>query len=201
MTLRGLVALGLLAAAAAPAAARPDDVYGWPGARWGMSLSELDRAVSGLERLEAPIEFAGAQASRSIDTEIAGVPMLVLFQMGRHGLQQVLLQTRRRQASPASHQRVAEDLEARYGAPDAVCRQAKDDGRPLLVEQVWRFPGTTVHATLLDFTTTGVFTQDPNAVDVPSFLAERRNHWRTMPHRIVIRYHPAERQDLAGDCR
>lgn len=200
IALRLCVTFGMVATSTA-AAERPADLAGWPGTRWGMTVAELDRALPGLDRLAKPIEFAGAQASRSLDSEFAGVPMLVLFQVGPHGLQQVLLQTSKRHASPKSHQRVAEELQARYGPPDATCRQAKDDGQPLLVEQVWRFPGTTVHATLLDFTTTGVFTQDPNAIDAPSYQAERRNHWRTMPHRIVIRHHPAERRDLAGDCR
>lgn len=125
--------------------------------------------------------------------------MLALFQLGNGSgrLQQVLLETRRK-ATPMAHRQVAEAMRDAFGPPDATCIQTKDFGEPMLVEEVWRFPTTVVHATLLDMTTTRVFTTDPNAP--PSQLAPPRNNWRGFPRRILVRYHPADRLDLWGAC-
>lgn len=182
------------------ALARPADLADWHGARWGMSIGELDR-LADVVRLPAPFEFSGARATRSADTTVGGVAMLVLFQMatGSERLQQVLMETRRK-ATPVAHRQVAAAMREALGPPDAVCIQTKDYGDASLVEQVWRFPTTVVHATLLDFTTTAVVIRDPNAPDSVLDPPAPRNNWRGFPRRILVRYHPADRLDLWGTC-
>lgn len=196
---RALVAVLLFLPSAARAS--PGDLPGWGAARWGMTVSQLDAAMPGLRRLEEPFLFSGARALRSTETEVGGVPMLVLFQTGDRsgGLQQVLLQTRRA-VTPNLHRQVGEALLREYGPPDVTCVQAKAAGAPLLVEQVWRFPATTVHAIVFDFTTTSVVTSDPNAPRSQIDRPDQRNNWRGFPRRIVVRLHPAERRDLLGAC-
>ena len=180
--------------------ARPADVLDWQGARWGMTSGDLDR-LADVTRLPAPFEFSGARATRSTEAAVGGVAMLVLFQManGSGRLQQILLETRRK-ATPAAHRQVAEAMREALGPPDATCIHTKTQGEPSLVEQVWRFPTTVVHASLLDFTTAAVVIRDPNApqsvIDPPA----PRNNRRGFPRRILVRYHPAERLDLWGTC-
>lgn len=180
--------------------ARPADLSDWQGARWGMTAAELDH-LPGVTRLPAPFEFSGARATRGSEATVGEVPMLALFQManGSGRLQQVLLETRRK-ATPAAHRQVAEVLREALGPPDATCVQTKDFGDASLVEQVWRFPSTVVHATLMDFTTTMVVTRDPNAALSAITPPASRNNWRGFPRRIIVRYHPAERLDLWGTC-
>lgn len=184
------------------AAAEP----GWQAARWGMNAAELDAAVAGLQKLPGRWEYGGAYAERALPTTIAGVPFLALFQMGASSgrLQQVMLESRRPLPTPEGHRRVAESLAQAYGRPGAVCGAAKPEGEPMLVEWVWRLPdGTAVHGSFIDFTTTGIFSEEAqtrSSLLEPSYQ-RRRNHWRTLPRRIVVRFHPAERADLMGGCR
>lgn len=187
------------------AAARPGDVDGWQRARWGMTAAEIDNVYSNdLSRLRQPLLFGGAYADRSLATRLAGVPFLALFQMtaGNHRLQQVMLETRAPQATPAAHRNVARHLADAYGPADATCMREKAEGEPMLVESVWRFATTTVHASFIDFSTTAVFSEAPfpHRLTQPSY-ERRRNHWRTMPRRIVVRFHASGRGDLMGDCR
>lgn len=189
----------------AVAAAAEEPAAGWGAARWGMTTAELDAAVADLRRLPERWEYGGAYAERTLRTSIAGVSFLALFQMGAGSgrLQQVMLESRQPPPTPAAHRRVAEALAGSYGRPHAVCGAPKPEGEPMLVEWVWRLPGTAVHASLIDFTTTGVFSEE--AQTGPSLLEpsyqRRRNHWRSLPRRIVVRFHPVDRADLMGACR
>jgi hypothetical protein len=59
-----------------------------------------------------------------------------------------------------------------------------------------------VHAKFLDFSTTAVFSRDPEA-DLDPLVNERkvrRNLRRFLPRRILIRYHDATRRDLDPGC-
>lgn len=188
------------------ALARPADIEGWRQARWGDDRQALDELFAEhLILLPQPWLYFDAYADRVMDVPFAGVEFLAIFQMSNDSdrLQQVTLEARGPQASPQAHSRVAAALADAYGPADRTCWEPKPEGEPMIVERVWRFPTTTVHATFLDFRTTGVFSEAPDVErDVlERFHERRRNHWRTLPRRIVLRYHPTERTDLLGECR
>ncbi len=203
-----LTVAALWAAGGATAATtRPLDVAGFQGARWGMTETELEKAFAGaLKRLPAPWEYAGAYAPLALfDVDLAGLSYTAFFQIetatGR--LQQVLLERRRSQATPVSHERTLAALTRLYGPPDRTCRVAKVEREPMIAGAVWRFPTTMVHVRFLDFHTTAVFTEDPNRDrDARAPTPERnRNNWRFAPRRVLVRLHPTTRADLAAnDC-
>ena len=45
---------------------------------------------------------------------------------------------------------------------ESLC-EAKRGGQPLDYQMVWRFPSTTIHVSLLDFSGISVFSRDPQA--------------------------------------
>lgn len=203
--MRSLSAALLLAFWALPAAAQ-DDPAGWQGLRWGMTAAEIREALGDrITALPGRWHYGGAYAELAVeDVEIGGLTFTAYLQMNAetNQLQQVLLERRRTGAVPVAFERVLADLEARYGPPSSDCAQAKSGGQPLDYQITWRFPTTTLHAKFLDFSTTAVFSRDPEAELDPLVIERkvRRNLRRFMPRRILIRYHDAERGDLDPAC-
>ena len=138
------------------------------------------------------------------EVDIGGLGFTAYLQMNDASdrLQQVLLERRRVAAVPSAFERVIESLESRYGPPAADCAQAKTGGQPLDYRITWRFPSTTIHATFLDFSSTAVFSRDPQAEHDPLIIERkvRRNLRRFMPRRILLRFHDAARGDLDSGC-
>jgi hypothetical protein len=194
-------------AAAAPALASPPaDVVGWRAARWGMTEAELEKAFGArLKRLAAPLHYGGAYARDMLPgVKIAGEHFTAFFQMNArsHRLQQVLLEHDRRRITPAGYLRLVDALEARYGEGQ-ICVPASAGGASKIVELVWRFPTTTVHASMIDLQSPNLLYEDPNTdLDVlqPSY-ERRRIVRRFLPRRIVVRLHPSGRKDLISEGR
>ena len=193
----------LLSLVADPATAnRPDDVAGWRGASWGMDAAALEQVFGErLTRLPGSWEFGGAYADLAIrDAAIDDVTFLALFQMndatGR--LQQVLMERRRVGATPATFAAVLDSLEARYGPPDHSCTVPNAGRSTLVVEMIWVFPTTTLHAIFLDFDTTAIQFREPGSLGEPlvSALESRTIVRRFLPRRVLVRYHPTDRTDL-----
>ena len=95
-------------------------------------------------------------------------------------------------------------LQELYGPAEGSCVQLNPDGNPRRISLRWRFQTTTVQMTWLDFLTTAILSEDPNRDRdplVPYFKSRRNNH-RFLPRRLLIRFHPSEREDLQGweDC-
>lgn len=199
--------LAVIVATAVPiAAARPADVAGWEAARWGMTEAELQTAFGArLKRLAAPLRYGGAYARDMLPgVEIAGERFTAFFQMnaGSHRLQQVLLEHDRRRITPAGYLRLVDALEARYGEGQ-ICVPAAARGGSKIVELVWRFPTTTVHASMIDLQSPNLLYEDPNTdrdVLQPSY-ERRRIVRRFLPRRIVVRLHPSGRKDLMSKGR
>ncbi|MEO3428220.1 hypothetical protein AAFN88_05140 [Pelagibius sp. CAU 1746] len=196
--------LGLLCWAA-PAAAL-EDLPGWDTTRWGMTGEEL-RAVLGERAAELPGRwvYGGAYAELAVEeVEIGGLVFTAYLQMNdrTERLQQVLLERRRTGAVPAAFEQVVDALTERYGPPSGDCPQAKTGGQPLDYEVTWRFPTTILHAKFLDFSTTAVFSRDPEAELDPLVVERkvRRNLRRFLPRRILLRFHSAGRTDLDPGC-
>ena len=208
--MRWLLAIVAVAAvvgpAAATAAAQPADVPGWDKTRWGMSADELGDALGpALTPLAGRLDYASGYAEAAIrGTDLDGIAFDAFMQMNRDtdALEQVLLERRNAAVTPKTFADAVAALERRYGAPTFLCGAPKPD--PLLAEWVWRFPTTTIHALVLDFRTTAVFTRDPN---VDRDVQDRRpglqrNNRNFMPRRLLIRFHPTAREDLVvrADC-
>jgi hypothetical protein len=184
-----------------------DDLAGWRGTRWGMTASEVEAALGGgAERLSGRWLYGGAYAELAVKpVEIGGVTFTAFLQMNAQTdrLQQVLLERRRVGAFPAAFEKLLDALEETYGPPSAGCAEAKRGGQPLDYEMTWRFPTTTIHAKFLDFSTTAIFSRDPEAGRDPLINERevRRNLRRFMPRRILLRFHDAARKDLDPDCK
>jgi len=188
------------------AAAALEDLPGWGATRWGMTAAEVEAAL-GDDALRLPGRwfYGGAYADLAVrDLEIGGVTFTAYLQMNAETdrLQQVLLERRRTGAVPVAFEQVVDALMERYGPPSQDCAQAKTGGQPLDYQIVWRFRTTTLHAKFLDFSTTAVFSRDPQAEHDPLIIERkvRRNLRRFMPRRILLRYHDAGRQDLDPGC-
>lgn len=203
--MRALAGALLLVAAAGPAAAR-DDLAGWEALRWGMTAAEIREALGDrAAALPGRWLYGGAYAELAVpDVQIGGLAFTAYLQMNAatHRLQQVLLERRRVGALPAAFEAALAALTETLGPPSADCAQAKSGGRPLDYEVTWRFPTTTVHAKFLDFSTTAVFTRDPEAEIDPLVIERkvRRNIRRFMPRRILVRYHDAALATLDPAC-
>jgi len=186
-------ALAILTTAASAA-----DLEGWHGTAWDMSAAEVDTALGdAVKPVDPPLVYGGAHASRTVpEVDVAGYGYRALLQFadadGR--LQQVLLE---RSRLPDASEAYAAALDANtrdYGEPTLVCHS------PIAHERVWRLPTTTIHLVFLDFSG-GSMRYDPSQeIDplVPDI--ERRQHSRrSYPQRLLIRYHPSERDDLMSE--
>ncbi len=195
----------LLLGVAGPAVAL-EDLAGWRETRWGMTETELQRVLGeDVTRLPGRWLYGGAYADLAVrDVEIAGLTFTAYLQMNAetNQLQQVLLERRRTGALPTAFEQLVDSLIETLGPPAADCAQAKTGGRPLDYQLTWRFATTTVHAKFLDFSTTAVFSRDPEAEIDPLVIERkvRRNLRRFLPRRILIRYHDAARRDLDPGC-
>ena len=92
-------------------------------------------------------------------------------------------------------------LEARYGPAETLTAVPRTGGAPLRLSLVWRFPTTTIRASFLDFRTTSVLYESPN-IDIDPlipYLDRRRIVRRFLPRRILVRFHPSDRDDLSGE--
>jgi hypothetical protein len=193
-------------ALAALQAAASEDPAGWRETRWGMTAAEIERALGeAVLRLPGRWHYGGAYADLAVaEVEIGGLGFTAYLQMNAetHRLQQVLLERRRVGAVPAAFEQLVDGLMETLGPPSTDCAQAKTGGQPLDYHLTWRFPTTTVHATFLDFSTTAVFSRDPEAELDPLVIERkvRRNLRRFMPRRILLRYHDAARRDLDPPC-
>ena len=203
------MAAAVLAAAldwAAVAAAAPDDLPGWQETRWGMTAGEIETALGDkVFRLSGRWLYGGAYAELAVrEVEIDGLAFTAYLQMNdkTDRLQQVLLERRRVGALPSAFEHLIAALEQAFGPPTADCAQAKSGGQPLDYQMTWRFATTTVHASFLDFSTTAVFSRDPEAGHDPLINERevRRNLRRFMPRRILLRFHDAQRGDLDPGC-
>lgn len=190
---------------AVPAAAL-DDLPGWESTRWGMTADEL-RGALGTRVTELPGRwlYGGAYAELAVEgVEIGGLAFTAYLQMSAETdrLQQVLLERRRTGAVPSAFEKVIDALTQRFGPPSGDCAQAKAGGRPLDYEVAWRFPSTTLHAKFLDFSTTAIFSRDPEAELDPLVIERkvRRNLRRFMPRRILLRFHDAAAKALDPGC-
>lgn len=201
----GLAAVTIWASALRAA---PADVTGWNGARWGMTEAELDKVFgSALKPLPGRWIYGGAYATRAVfGVEVGGLTFTAYFQMNAESdrLQQVLLERRANQVTPAVYESVLASMKETYGPAEGLCLERHPDGPPRRESLRWRFPTTTVQLTWLDFLTTSLMFDDPDpTIDprVPRHETRRINR-RTLPRRIIIRFHPSERHDLERwqDC-
>lgn len=192
--------------AAAPAAARPADIAGWDATRWGMTEADLSRALGArLRSLGGRLVYGSGFATHGVEgAAVGGVAFRAILQMSGEPLRlsQVLLEPSAKGA-PERHLRAVHDaLRDELGPPSTACATPRADGGPLTVENVWRFPATTVHLTLLDFRTRAIATDDPNVDPDPltPYYRTRRNNERFLPRRLLVRYHASARTDLLTDC-
>ena len=189
----------IVPAAPGARAAVPD----WPTLQWDMTEAELEQALGeALTVLPGRWVYGGAYADRAVfEVDLEGLLFTAYFQMNDRSdrLQQILLERRGGvEATPRAFEETLARLEARYGAPAERCITARPDGTIMAADLVWRVAGSTVHASFLDFRTTGVLYYDPN-VDldplVPSFETRRITR-RSLPRRITVRTHSSDRPDL-----
>ncbi|MPZ09840.1 MAG: hypothetical protein GEU89_06460 [Kiloniellaceae bacterium] len=197
---------GLLSAFWAGPAAALEDLSGWQGLTWGMTGSQIEAALGArVTALPGRWLYGGAYADLAVEeVALGGFAFTGYLQMNAETgrLQQVLLERRRTGALPAAFEAVLTELQQVLGPPSADCAQAKTGGQPLDYQITWRFPTTTVHAKFLDFSTTAVFSRDPEAELDPLVIERkvRRNLRRFMPRRILVRYHDATRSELDPGC-
>lgn len=193
-------------ASAAQSGTAPDDVPGWDAARWGMTRAQLEEAFGDrVNVLSGRWLYGGAYAELSVTEVLVGdLTFAAYLQMDRENdrLRQVLLERRRVGATPAIFERLIDGLEETYGEPSQICAQDQTGGQPLDYQLIWRFPTTTIHVKFLDFSTTAVFSRDPQAGFDPLIpeRAVRRNLRRFMPRRILMRYHDSKASDLDRGC-
>lgn len=187
-------------------AAAPDDLAGWQGLRWGMTSAEIREALGDrVTALPGRWLYGNAYAELAVeDVKIGGLAFTAYLQMnaGTDRLQQVLLERRRTGAVPAAFEAALDELTERLGPPSDDCAQAKRGGEPLDYQITWRFPSTTVHAKFVDFSTTAVFSRDPEAEIDPLVIERkvRRNIRRFMPRRILVRFHDSALKQLDPAC-
>jgi hypothetical protein len=196
----------------ATAAVAARDLAGWGPVRWGMAGDQLAAALGPqVRRLDGRLDFGESYVEQTLPAvSVSGHTFTALFQMNRgtDRLQQVLLERRRGRAREVVFEGLARALENRFGPPTRACDSATDGERasPVMRQRSWVFPTTTVHLSYMDFTV-GVLFDDPRQdIDPLRPSSERRLYHRNlMPRRLLIRYHPTARADLArlgcGDPR
>ncbi len=175
---------------------------GWGPARWDMDAAELRSAFSGgLTVLPTPLKYGGASASLILkDVALGGVPFTAVFQMNEANgrLQQVLLQSRNEAARAVDFAAAIDALTASYGPPDLRCRPDLPGAPPTVAELRWTLPTLTIHASLLDLNSRFLLYDTPNKDLDPLDPAGVRiaAMRRSLPKRLLVRFHPAERTDL-----
>ncbi|NBC34283.1 MAG: hypothetical protein GVY13_16525 [Alphaproteobacteria bacterium] len=195
------VCLACLAVARAYGAP-PADVEGWRQARWGMDRAALEDAFGeALTALPGPWDFGPLYADRALfEARFAGLEFTAFLQMDRRddALAQVLLERRDAAVTDAAYAELLDGLDAAFGPPDAVCRAYPEGRGPTILQARWDFPTTTVHASLLDFVTTGIAFYGTEGFPGPFETARdsRIIEPRALPRRILLRLHPAGRTDL-----
>ncbi|WP_119460712.1 hypothetical protein [Rhodospirillaceae bacterium SYSU D60014] len=195
----------VLVLAAAGAFAREADVSGWGETRWGMTNADLDAQFGErLRTIDPPLVYHEATVGRSLpETEVGGFSYRALFQMDAQGqLQQVLLERRNAQATPAAFQAAVDELRNRHGQPDRVCDTPRTgaESSPIERERLWVLPTTTIHLSFLDYRG-GILYRDPQQ-DIDPLVSELESRLyarRSLPRRLLIRYHPTDRADLMGE--
>jgi len=195
-------ALVSLLPVAAPGAA-PADIADWDGVRWGMTAAQLQAALGpGLRRLGTPLQFRDADVGLALPGRmVAGYEFTALFQMDRAAgrLQQILLERRRGHATAVAFDRLARALTERLGPPTRACdSRAGAAAAPVLRQRMWRRGATTMHLSLIDLTVGVMF--DDSRLDIDPLLPaykRRLYHRNLMARRLLIRYHPSDRKDLA----
>jgi hypothetical protein len=202
------LALMLLLLAPVDAFAREADLAGWGETRWGMTTAELDALFGDrLRRIDPPLVYAQATVGRMLpQAEFGGIAFRALFQMDESGrLQQVLLERRNAKATPPAFEAALTALRDRHGEADRVCGTpaAGAESSPVEREWVWALPTTTIHLSYLDYRG-GILYHDPSQdIDplVPEFET-RLYARRSLPRRLLLRFHPTAREDLMNDdCR
>lgn len=196
-----LLVAGCLALIAPAAAA---SLEGWDRTRWGMTQAEIDRIYGErLRRPAKPILYHRARVEAALPgIALGGMPFVASFVLGTDGrLQQVLVERRTGVVTAALFGRVVDGLVAELGPPD---RQCFDGGDPRGGSLVWDGPETTVHAQLFGWSGEALRVNPSREIARPYFVP--REEYRGMPTRprILLRYHPTARADLAGDpdrCR
>lgn len=180
----------------------PADVEGWRQARWGMDQTALEQAFGGtLTALPGTWDFGLLYADRALfDARFAGLEFTAFLQMDRRDdeLAQVLLERRGAAVTDAAYAELLEGLDTAFGPPHAVCRAYPEGRGPTILQARWDFPTTTVHASLLDFVTTGIAFYGTEGFASP-FEAARDSRIiepRALPRRILLRLHPSGRSDL-----
>jgi hypothetical protein len=129
--LHGIAILALAFAAGAEPAALPvpvNDVQGWQRLRWGMTVDEVLAAMPGSVRIEPAVRLADGNAiGAGLDrVDVAAAAFRVRFIFEGPGLALVSLRTAQdRYADGAAFDAVARHLEARWGAPSEVTRDAE----------------------------------------------------------------------------
>ncbi len=194
--------LSLLAVAAARAG--PADVADWDGVRWGMTAAQLRAALGPrLRRLKTRLEFRHTSVGLALAGHmLAGHEFTALFQMDREAgrLQQILLERRRGHATAVAFDRLARALARRFGPPTRGCdsRDKAAAAAPFLRQRMWVRGTTTIILSLIDLTVGVMF--DDSRLDIDPLLPaykRRLYHRNLMARRLLIRYHPSTRRDLA----
>ncbi|MEM1398380.1 MAG: hypothetical protein AAGF58_00790 [Pseudomonadota bacterium] len=199
---------------AVPVLAAERDVLGWGPARWGMNAAALRNAHGGtLTDLPSRLDYGRLYADQGLlETMVGGLSFTAFFQMNADTglLEQVLLERRRANATPAAFARLLADLEAPYGPPTETCQTPNAGGMPGRYALIWRLPTTTLHASFFDFSSTEVLERAPPAPAVPlsetvedrlkDFLDERRVNHRFVPRRIILRTHASDNETLGRGC-
>lgn len=193
----------IMVAAASPRAEAPPS--GWDLARWKMTTEALDKAYGDrLQRLDPALTFGTVYVDRVLrKTTYGKLDFTAYFQMDaeNHQLVQVMLERRRGQASPAAFKNLLDSLNAHYGVPSKTCLVNKVEKVPFVETVMWKVPGTIVEASFLDFNTTGILHEDPQKDNLNPLIpySERKLFSRrSLPRRIVLRFHADNRSDLSS---
>jgi hypothetical protein len=169
-----------------------------------MSGSELDALYGArIERLAAPIEYAGAYADRALrNVALAGFSYRALFQFDRKTgrLTQVLLERRRLPNAAAASAAAFAAFEKAYGPPTLVCDSPKAGVAASAIqrERVWRLPTTAIHLVYLDIGG-GEMHEDWRLLPPDPLVPELERRLRgagAYPKSLLVRFHPSDRRDL-----
>jgi hypothetical protein len=130
----------------------------WQQTYWGESSNELARQFGpDAERLPRALDFGDSYADVVLPLyPIAGVPMVVFFQMDKatHGLKRIQLERPRHGVNPPAYRLLLAALQSDFGSPDRVCAVPvyPAGGFQAANEEQWVRNGTTVSAIFRDTT-------------------------------------------------